>query len=63
MNWQPIDTAPVEGEFLVFMPDGIPQIQTGVWHPNIKVIGNHFLFDMWPPTHWMPLPTPPLEGA
>ena len=58
-EWQPIETAPEEGEFLVYMPEGEPKIQTGVWHPNVKVIGNHFLFDMWPATHWMPLPEPP----
>lgn len=58
-EWKPIETAPEKGEFLVYMPEGEPKIQTGVWHPNAKVIGNQFLFDMWPATHWMPLPEPP----
>jgi hypothetical protein len=58
-EWKPIETAPETGTFLVYMPEGEPCIQVGVWHPNIKSIGNHFLLDMWKPTHWMPLPKPP----
>jgi hypothetical protein len=60
-EWKPIETAPESGEFLVYIPDGEPKIQVGVWRPNIKVIGNHFMFDMWKPTHWMPLPDAPKE--
>ena len=62
MGWKPIETAPAEGIFLVYMPDykRMP-IQVAKWHPNVKVIGNQFAFDLPPATHWMPLPNPPEE--
>lgn len=61
MEWQPIDTAPKTGQFLVYMPTHKRQpIQVADWHPNAQVIGNAFAFDMPPPTHWMPLPPPPI---
>ena len=59
MDWQPIETIPPEGEFLVFMPGERMKIQVAKWHPNVKVIGNVFAFDLTKPTHWMPLPEPP----
>ena len=66
MDWQPMETAPKEGQFLVYMPtDKRQSIQVAKWHPNVKVIGNVFAFDAQPPTHWMPLPAPPqaaIEG-
>ncbi|WP_229011627.1 DUF551 domain-containing protein [Paraburkholderia gardini] len=59
-DWQPIETAPAEGQFLVYMPDEKRQpIQVARWHPNVKIIGGAFAFDLPPPTHWMPLPEPP----
>ena len=62
MHWKPIETAPQEGQFLVYMPAEKRQpIQVAKWYPNVKVIGNVFAFDAPPPTHWMPLPPPP-EG-
>lgn len=62
--WQPIETAPAEGQFLVYMPDEKRQpIQVAKWRPNLKVIGNAFAFDMETPTHWQPLPAPPEKPA
>lgn len=59
-DWQPIETAPEHGQFLVYMPEEPRRkIQAAEWHPNVKVIGNHFAFDLTKPTHWMPLPDPP----
>jgi hypothetical protein len=59
-NWQPIETCPTEGQFLVYMPDEpTDKIQAANYHPNVKVIGNHFAFDLTKPTHWQPLPDPP----
>jgi hypothetical protein len=56
-TWQPIETAPENGQFLVYMPENTRQpIQVAKWSPTIKVIGNCFSFDMKPATHWMPLP-------
>jgi hypothetical protein len=61
--WQPIETAPKEGEYLVYMPAERHPIQVARYHPNVKVIGNVFAFDLSPPTHWMPLPAPPTQEA
>ena len=59
-GWLPIETAPEEGQFLVYMPeDKRCPIQVAKWHPNVKVIGNQFAFDQPKPTHWMPLPEAP----
>jgi hypothetical protein len=64
MAWQPIETAPAEGKFLVYMPDEDRQpIQVARWHPKVKVIGGNFAFDMPKPTHWMPLPDAPKVDA
>lgn len=58
--WRPIETAPAQGRFLVYMPEDSRQpIQVATWHPNVKIIGNVFHFDCKPPTHWMPLPPAP----
>lgn len=61
-EWKPIETAPEVGAFLVWMPE--PHIRSHMavasWHPNLKVVGGCFLFDLRSkPTHWMPLPEPP----
>lgn len=59
-EWRPIETAPKNGNGLVYMPTDILQpIQAARFHSNITTIGNHFEFDMEPPTHWMPLPPAP----
>jgi len=58
-TWQPIETAPYRN-ILVFMPEDTRQpIQAAVWRENVKVIGNHFHFDMHKATHWMDLPEVP----
>jgi hypothetical protein len=65
VSWQPIETLPKSGVFLVFMPDEPnidKQIQVAIAHPNITTIGGLFSFDCSPVTHWMPLsmlPPPP----
>lgn len=62
-QWMPIETAPEFGEFLVYLPHERVKIQTAKWHPNAKVIGNVFAFDMSKPTHYMPLPAPPTPAG
>ena len=58
--WQSIDSAPKDGQFLVYMPDeSVDKIQAANYRPNVKVIGNHFAFDLTKPTHWQPLPPAP----
>lgn len=61
-EWRPIETAPEEGVFLVYMPDETMKFQVARWRPNVKVIGNVFAFDLTKPSHWRPLPPPPTEG-
>ena len=65
--WQPIETAPKGGTFLVWLGeiDRIQETHVGIarWHSNIKFISGRFDFDLAPPTHWMPLPEPPEFGT
>lgn len=61
MKWQPIDTAPHDGFFLIWSPDwpDTPVVvrasifHKGRWPGTPK----HLSFDHF--THWMPLPEPP----
>jgi len=62
-EWQPIETAPAEGEFLVYMPEERNTFQVMRKHPNVSIIGNVFAFDLTKPTHWMPLPPAPIPRA
>ncbi len=57
--WQPIETAPEDGEFLVYMPEERTRIQSAKFRQNVKTIGGAFAFDLTKPSHWMPLPPPP----
>ena len=62
-EWQPIETAPKDGSFILLatpkgrIADGFWSLVYGVWSwPYVMV----------EPTHWMPLPTPPkrsMEGV
>ncbi len=64
-GWRPIETAPKEGVFLVYMPDEARpalRVQVANWRPNVKVVGGLFSFDCAPITHWMPLPPPPTSA-
>jgi hypothetical protein len=61
-TWQPIETAPKDGSFLVLLP--LPhlnsRLQVATYHPNVQIVGGVFLFDLASqPTHWMPLPETP----
>lgn len=64
-NWRPIETAPKDGLFLVYMPGERPseRIHVARWHPNVKIIGGLFAFDRKPATHWMPLSPEPGQAA
>ena len=63
MEWQPIETAPKDQEVLTYGPlrDGSGHYQEvqkmyqlrGVWPVT-------FMHNALSPTHWMPLPAPPL---
>ena len=64
-EWQPIETAPKDGTFLVYMPDEIEHWRVMPMHMNDGkrfTIGHHLAFDSKPVTHWMPLPPPPVTN-
>lgn len=62
--WQPIETAPREGSFLVYTPDERLKVQGAHRNANgVFVIGNSFAFDITRPTHWMLLPPAPKGHA
>jgi hypothetical protein len=58
-KWEPIETAPDEGEFLVWMPNERTKVQSCRRRRAMDVIGGCFGFDLTKPTHWMPFPPPP----
>lgn len=62
-GWLPIESSPKEGTFLVYTPTERESRRYQVMHrqKNFAVIGGIFAFDCDPPTHWMPLPTPPKD--
>jgi hypothetical protein len=63
-QWQPIETAPKDGMFLVATPDGRQFVMSGeilerqrtAKHPTPE----HLRFNV---THWRPLPAPPEQRA
>ena len=59
MDWQPIDTAPKDGSFLVQMDNGEMHVAKVHKGARIMIVGGAFSFDRTEkPTHWMPLPAP-----
>ena len=58
-QWQPISTAPRDGEFLVYLPEEHRKYQVMYRTERTSIIGGAFAFDMSKPTDWMPLPAPP----
>lgn len=58
-QWQPIETAPRDGEFLVYLPEEHRKYQVMYRTERTSIIGGAFAFDMSKPTDWMPLPAPP----
>lgn len=56
-TWQPIETAPKDGEFLVFDGTEIWLVQEGVF-PKENGCGC-CASAIYGITHWMPLPEPP----
>jgi len=63
-GWRPIETAPNEGDFLVYMPSEPSKVQAAWRNKNgVFVIGGAFAFDISKPTYWMPMPPAPQAGA
>lgn len=65
MNWQPIETAPVDrGDVLLWTPSGMLVgycYVRGKWHPSgVKASDEGCDVELYEaPTHWMPLPVCP----
>jgi hypothetical protein len=75
MNWQKIETAPKDGTaILLYCGDGRDRVSTAYWSKNsgygngppdwqLCMPGGYAETDDLPvkPTHWMPLPPPPID--
>lgn len=61
LDWKPIKTIPKSGNFLVYLEEPMhgSRIQAADWHPNIKIIGGLFSFDVPKATHWAEMPDGP----
>ena len=68
-KWQPIETAPKTGARILLAADspfGKKQVAYGHWYklgPYWAYDGYQFGNPKSQPTHWMPLPEPPADGA
>ena len=68
MEWQPIETAPRDGtEVIVFTGGGVVtawhSVNTGMWPHDCEFTEDGEACNVGLPTHWMPLPAPPLEAS
>lgn len=74
MDWQPIETAPKDGEsVLLYFPDGAPWNEGNIgigfwagdgsdnWYASECDSHNMTADGQRNPTHWMPLPVPPIN--
>jgi len=62
MEWKPIESAPKDGTaILVYLEEAMLGSRVQVMRTgNASTIGSIFSFDAPKPTHWMPLPNPPV---
>lgn len=63
-GWRPIKSAP-SGPVLLYVPSARPEKRLSVGHRigddgGLWIIGGRFYFDVGEPTHWSPLPAPPV---
>lgn len=61
MDWRPIETAP-ESAMILGYADGmirLVMLEEGEWM-TVGADIDHYWFE---PTHWMPMPAPPLDPA
>lgn len=61
-GWQPIETAP-KGDVLLYWPSKMTGAHQQVRMPAMMRVGSVGDTPHRQPTHWMPLPAPPVEGA
>lgn len=68
MTWQPIETAPKDGTGILlyrrYEGKFLHLVDVGEWQKENEG-GPRWAwrYSTWEPTHWMPLPDPPKEGA
>ena len=60
-DWQPIETLPFMDHVLLWFPKGGHVIALVDGPGHIETIG--YLCRDDEPTHWLPLPTPPVEAV
>lgn len=64
MEWQPIETAPMDGRRILTFREGFQENIAVAWYSASTDMWIPVYGDIWPnPTHWMPLPQPPKESA
>jgi hypothetical protein len=56
-DWQPIDTAPIGVQVLLYSPNAPGRFDVGIKHEGWKSFEPYGPYTQ--PTHWMPLPEPP----
>ena len=59
MKWQPIETAPHADSERVLLTNGL-SCYVGYW---MAAWARWYTHERAQPTHWMPIPTLPLQGA
>lgn len=71
VNWQPIETAPMDGTWILAIIEGdhpvhrepytpiVVKWDSNSWSDEIVNEYGEQNLSNWSPTHWMPLPEPP----
>lgn len=63
-EWQPIETAPKKGSILAYADvSGFPNIFVSRWWKGDEQYDPRWEGGHQQPSHWMPLPTPPIDTA
>jgi hypothetical protein len=65
MDWQPIETAPKDGtNILLGWPTMVLSGYWADWRSRKSWVTSRGEYsDKYAPTHWMPLPDPPVAGS
>ena len=64
VNWQPMNTVPIDGTPILLYLDGElfgSRMHIGTFNRNLKIIAGHFVFDCPPALFWAELPMPPTK--
>lgn len=62
-NWQPIETAPKDGNDIIVFCDDTNEMMVAFWNKKYEgwqfAMGHYDGAHVCSPSHWMPLPEPP----